>query len=131
MAKDKIRDISLFKNKSYSDLLEEIYNNSIKKTSQIDSVITTLTGYIDDKKDIAEYVSILREYFDIGIKNDDQLIKLASVIQRYVNRGEANANKSLQLEDGILTDEEKANLLQIGKEMAKSKNIPFTKRDIN
>jgi predicted metal-dependent peptidase len=63
---------------------------------------------IKTANDALMIVPLIREYFDIQVKNDEQLVKLASVIQRIMSRqtigidGETN---------GFLTDEEKRQIM--------------------
>jgi glycerophosphoryl diester phosphodiesterase len=75
-------DFEIFKNKKFSTLLEEIYNNQKKKSQQIGALIAELKPLIEDIGDATLIVPLIKEYLEIDVKNDDQLIKLATVIQR-------------------------------------------------
>jgi len=66
-----------------SDLqIEEIYNNSRETKSQVKGLIGELKPLIENIGDATLLVPMIKEYMEIGVKNDEHLIKLATVIQR-------------------------------------------------
>ena len=75
-------DKEIFKGKKLSDLFEEIYNNSRETKSQVKGLIGELTPLIENIGDATLLVPMIKEYMEIGVKNDEHLIKLATVIQR-------------------------------------------------
>jgi hypothetical protein len=75
-------DKNIFKNKKYSDLLQEIYNNQKKKEVQITALINELKPLVTDIGDATLVVPLIKEYLELGIKNDDALIKVANIYQR-------------------------------------------------
>ena len=97
-------DNIIFGKKKFSNILEEIYNNQKKKETQISGLISELKPLIKDLGDATLIVPLIKEYMEIGIKNDEQLIKMATIIQRALN------NSSSDDTTGI-TDEEKAQLM--------------------
>ena len=98
-------DIEIFGSKKFSDLLKDIYDNQKKKDRQINLLIADLKPLITGINDAAILVPVIKDYMEVSVKNDEHLVKLASVVQRMIN------NKS---EDGnsFLTDEEKDALLK-------------------
>ena len=75
-------DITLFQGKKLSDLFEEIYNNSVTKKNQIKGLVEQLYPLIEGIGDATLLVPLIKEYMEIGVKNDEQLIKLAQIVQR-------------------------------------------------
>jgi len=75
-------DKEIFKGKKLSDLFEEIYNNSRETKSQVKGLIGELKPLIENIGDATLLVPMIKEYMEIGVKNDEHLIKLATVIQR-------------------------------------------------
>jgi len=75
-------DTEIFKGKSLSDLFSEIYDNSRKKDKQISTLISELKPLIEDVGDATLVVPMIKEYLEIGVKNDDQLVKIATIVQR-------------------------------------------------
>ena len=75
-------DKKIFGKKSYSDLLEEIYKNQKKKETQISSLISELKPLIEDIGDATLIVPLIKEYLEISVKNNEQLIKMAGIVQR-------------------------------------------------
>lgn len=103
---------TIFGTKKFSDLLEEIYTNQKRREAQVTALISELKPMVSDIGDATLIVPLIKEYMEIGVKNDDALIKMATLVQRALNSSS---------EDGSLgiSDEEKAQLLE---EMEKLQN---------
>jgi hypothetical protein len=99
-------DKIIFGKKSFSDLLEEIYDNQKKKSRQISALISELKPLVGDIGDATLIVPLIKEYLEIDVKNDEQLIKIATSIQRTMNNAATNADGGF----GI-SEEEKAQLM--------------------
>ncbi|MAG27979.1 hypothetical protein CMI47_20835 [Candidatus Pacearchaeota archaeon] len=109
------KDFNIFGNKKFSDLSQEIYENSKLKKTQIDLLIQEVHGYIQGIEDIAIVGPVLKELFDVAVKNDDNLLKLATVIQRIMNK-----QLDLTEDTSLLSDEEKQELMDSLEEAAAS-----------
>ena len=108
-------DKNVFGSKKFSDILEEIYNNQKKKEEQISTLISELKPLIQDIGDATLVVPLLKEYLEISVKNDEQLIKMATIIQRAVqNEGDDDGNFGM-------TEEEKQQLLNEVKKYGEDK----------
>lgn len=102
MSLDKV----IFKQKSFSQLLEEIYDNQKKREKQVAGLIGELRPLIQDTGDATLIVPLIKEYLEIGVKNDEQLIKVAQIIQKIFQ----NTNTT---GDGLgITEQEKEQLLR-------------------
>tara|TARA_R110002020_G_scaffold216088_1_gene423474 strand:- start:9235 stop:9570 length:336 start_codon:yes stop_codon:yes gene_type:complete len=99
-------DKIVFKKKKFSDILSEIYDNQKQKQQQISVLISELKPLIQDIGDATLIVPLIKEYLDLGIKNDEQLIKVATIIQRMVKSTENNGSGEL------ISEEEKAQLMK-------------------
>jgi hypothetical protein len=106
-------DDEIFEGKNFSDLLKEIHTNSRKKDKQINSLIAQLQPLVKNITDATILVPLIKDYIDAGIKNDDALIKMASIIQR------ANTRTTEEGTSFSLSDDEKKQLLDTVKESAK------------
>ena len=98
-------DNIVFGNKKFSDILEEIYNNQKKKEKQISTLINELKPMVSDIGDATLIVPLIKEYLEISVKNDEQLIKMATIIQRVVNANSSNGD------DLGISEAEKAQLM--------------------
>jgi hypothetical protein len=98
-------DNVVFGKKKFSDILSEIYDNQKRKEKQISGLIAELKPLISDIGDATLIVPLIKEYLEIGVKNDEQLIKMATIIQRALNT--SSGEESL----GI-TEEEKQQLME-------------------
>lgn len=78
-------DKTLFKDKTFSDILEEIYTNSKKKDKQITSLIGELKPLIENIGDATLVVPMIANYLEIGVKNDEMLVKMLTIAQRMEN----------------------------------------------
>ena len=96
----------VFGDKKFSDILSEIYDNQKKKEKQIHGLISELKPLISDIGDATLIVPLIKDYMEIGVKNDEQLIKMATIVQRILNN---TVN-----EDGNLgiSEAEKAQLME-------------------
>tara|TARA_R100001591_G_scaffold42306_1_gene53510 strand:- start:114 stop:455 length:342 start_codon:yes stop_codon:yes gene_type:complete len=97
-------DSLIFGKKTFSDILEEIYQNQKKRDAQVVALISELKPLVQEIGDATLIVPLIKEYMEIGVKNDDALIKMATIVQRALQN---------QSDDGGLgiTDEEKEALL--------------------
>ena len=75
-------DKEIFNGKTLSDLFGEIHDNSTQTRAQIKALIGELKPLIENIGDATLIVPMIKEYREIGVKNDEALIKLATVIQR-------------------------------------------------
>jgi len=98
-------DNIIFKKKKFSDILREIYENQKKKEAQISGLISELKPLVKDIGDATLIVPLIKEYLEIGVRNDEQLIKMATIVQRALN------NSSGEEALGI-TEEEKQQLME-------------------
>lgn len=78
-------DSVIFGDKKFSDILNEIYNNQKKKEKQITGLISQLKPLMVNIDDARQIVPLIKEYLEIGVKNDEQLVKMATIIQRALN----------------------------------------------
>ena len=85
--------------------MEEIYTNQKTKQKQVTSLISELKPLINEIGDATLIVPLIKEYMEIGVKNDEQLIKMATIVQRALQNVE---------EDGGLgiSEEEREQLLE-------------------
>ncbi len=76
------KDSLLFDDKSFSDLLRDVYNNTKKKENQINGLIDQLKPLIKNMTDASLMVPLIKEYLEVSVKNDDNLVRLTGIIQR-------------------------------------------------
>ena len=98
-------DSIVFKKKKFSYILEEIYTNQNEKKRQVTALISELKPLISDIGDATLVVPLIKEYMEIGVKNDEQLIKMATIIQRVVS---STTNEG----EYTISEDEKEQLIQ-------------------
>jgi len=104
----------LFDDKSFGDLLKEIHGNQKKKAKQLASLIAELRPLVQSLGDATVVVPLIKEYMEISVKNDDQLIKMAAIVQRLSTASASNGD------GGLLTEDEMAQLQELTEEIAKT-----------
>jgi hypothetical protein len=97
-------DQVIFKNKKFSDILEEIYKDTKTKEKQVNQLIAELKPLIQDTGDATLVVPLIKEYLEIGVKNSDNLIKMAAICQRVIS-------KTVEASDGALISEDEKEAL--------------------
>ena len=117
MAQNSLDQI-LFDDKSFSDLLKEIHKNQSKKSKQLASLIAELHPLITSLGDATVVVPLIKEYMEISVKNDDQLIKMAAIVQR-LSTGNSSSG-----DGGLLTEEEMEQLQSVAEEISKTVEKP-------
>lgn len=100
-------DFQIFKGKNLSSLFEDIYNNQVTKKQRISTYIEELKKMVRHAGDVAVIGPIIKDLIETSVKNDDQLVKLATIAQRIMLAQNKNTG-----DDGYLSADEKAQLLK-------------------
>ena len=100
-------DYEIFEGKSLSSLFKDIYENTQFNRKQLDVLTKELVQFIKDGDTAVQIVPMIKEYLEINVRNDDQLVKMAGIVQRLIS---AEGKAGSEDEYG-LSDEEKTQLL--------------------
>jgi hypothetical protein len=76
------QDYELFEGKSLSSLFKDIYDNSKHNKTQLEMLVKEVAGFIKDGDMAIQLIPMIKEYLEINVKNDEQLVKLATIVQR-------------------------------------------------
>ena len=68
--------------KTLSDVFKDIYDNSKTNKQQLEVLMKEVVGFIKDGDTAVQIIPMLKEYLEINVKNDEQLVKLATIVQR-------------------------------------------------
>jgi uncharacterized membrane protein len=120
-------DFELYKGKKYSSVLKDIVINSDDKRNQIDILISDLRSMIKTANDAIVIVPLIKDYLDVGVRNDEQLVKLAAIVQRLIS----SSTQTGEGESGFaLSDAERKQLMEEAEKITKDLNTPieFTKK---
>ena len=120
-------DYEIFEGKTLSDVFKDIYDNSKTNKQQLEVLMKEVVGFIKDGDTAIQIIPMLKEYLEINVKNDEQLVKLATVVQRIIasekrisDSGDEfglSENEKQQLMDAIESDVQE---LQIKKDEIES-----------
>lgn len=99
-------DFEIFKGKSFSSLLKDIYENQQSKKKNISGLIEELRKLIRNAQDATQIAPIITQLISVSVSNDDHLVKMATIAQRLI----LAQGKSLG-EDGWMSDDERKALL--------------------
>ena len=100
-------DFEVFDGKSLSDLFKDIYDNTQTNKKQLEVLMQEVVGFIKDGDTAVQIIPMLKEYLEINVKNDDQLVKMAAVVQRIIS----SEQKGGVGEEFGLSDSEKEQLM--------------------
>lgn len=101
-------DFEVCDGKTFRDLCAEVINRSTSKKDQLDTLFSDIRGHIKSPNDAQAFFPRLKELLEVGIKNDEQIIKLTAILQKL----QSTQIETSGGETGILTAEEKEQLLQ-------------------
>jgi hypothetical protein len=107
-------DFEVFEGKSLSDLFKDIYDNTKTNKTQLEVLMKEVVGFIKDGDTAVQIIPMLKEYLEINVKNDDQLVKMAAIVQRMIS-SEAKASDGNEFG---LTDAEKEQLMTAVEDVA-------------
>tara|TARA_B100002019_G_scaffold234090_1_gene208246 strand:+ start:1626 stop:2033 length:408 start_codon:yes stop_codon:yes gene_type:complete len=117
-------DKEIFDGKTFASLAKDIYFNSTRKSAQIDQLIKDLRTMIKDAGSATVIAPMIKDYIDVSVKNDDQLVKLSAVLQRFLGGSSSSDDEGVA---SGLTESEKEELLKSVKkevgEIGKVENI--------
>ena len=99
-------EFELFDGKNLSSLFKDIYENQINKKKNISDLIESLRKLIRNVGEATVIAPIIKDLIEVSVKNDEHLVKLATIAQRL-----AAAEAKGIGEDGWLSEHEKAQLL--------------------
>ena len=97
----------IFEGKSLSDLFKDIYENTKTNKEQLEVLMKEVVGFIKDGDTAVQINPMLKEYLEINVKNDDQLVKVAAIVQRII----AAESKGGSEDEFGLSDKEKEQLM--------------------
>jgi len=117
-------EFQLFDGKNLSSLFKDIYDNQQVKKKNISEMIESLRKLIKSVGEATVIAPIIRDLIDSSIKNDDHLIKLATIAQRL-----AQAEAKGIGEDGWLSETEKAQLVREAKMQDVLRPLSGSKRE--
>ena len=100
-------DYEIFDGKSLSDLFKDIYDNTTRNKEQLEVLMKEVVGFIKDGDTAVQIIPMLKEYLEINVKNDDQLVKVAGIVQRII----AAESKGSSEDEYGLTESEKEQLM--------------------
>ena len=96
-------------------MFKDIYDNSKRNKEQLEVLMKEVVSFIKDGDTAVQIIPMLKEYLEINVKNDEQLVKLATIVQRM-----ASSDSKGDSEDEYgLSEKEKEQLLKDIEDVAK------------
>ena len=112
-------DFEIFEGKTLSSLFKDIHDNSVEKKDQIEVLIKKLEPLIKNIGDATIVVPLIKEYLDVSVKNDEQLVKIATIVQRLVS----SQARTRGTDHEMISEDEKKQLL------SELENVAFDVQD--
>ena len=111
----KSDDFEIFEDFSMKDLFKQIVVNSNDKRNQLDTLISDLRPLIKGPNDAMIIVPMLKDYYDVGVKNDEQLVKLAQIIQKICS-SKTSADDATNSSGTLISEDEREELYLLAQE---------------
>lgn len=111
-------NVKAFKNTSLGDILEEAHDRSNEQKKLVERLIDQLSDFMETEDDAVALVPLIKEYLEINVQNNEQLVKIAQVVQRMYN----TAIKQEGKDDGGggFSDDERDELRSIAENMSEA-----------
>jgi len=110
-------DVTAFGGTSLGDILEEAHDRSKEQKELVERLIDQLSDFMEDEDDAVALVPLIKEYLEINVQNNEQLVKIAQVIQRMYNASIKQSGSDGGSGGKGFSDEEKDELRDIAEEM--------------
>ena len=107
-------DYEIFEGKSLSNLFKDIYDNTTRNKEQLEVLMKEVVGFIKDGDTAVQIIPMLKEYLEINVKNEEQLVKIAAIVQRLI----ATESKGGSEEEFGLSESEKEQLMAAVEDVA-------------
>lgn len=112
-------EFEIYKGKKFSSLLKDIVLNSEDRSRTIEKLIDDLRIMVKTPNDAILIIPLIKEYLDVTVKNDEQLVKLAAIVQRLIT---SSGSQSDAGGFGLSEDERKELMENASKIMEEMKN---------
>lgn len=118
-------EFEIYKGKKFSSLLKDIVVNSEDRNDTIQKLIDDLRIMVKSPNDAIIIIPLIKEYLDVTVKNDEQLVKLAAIVQRLAaNSGGKDGEGSFGL-----SEEERKQLMEEANSIAKEVTKPIPSKN--
>lgn len=119
MAEEKFETV-VFKKKTFGDLLNEIHTNSRNTDKILFEMIQDMKDLIETLGDAIQMAPIIATYVKMSIDNNDHIIKLASIVQKCLDRAKAANDETLT----AFTEDDRKELEAIMLDYQESVKVP-------
>jgi hypothetical protein len=118
MSEEKFETV-VFKKKTFGQLLEEIHTNSKNTDKLIFGMVQDMKDLIETLGDAIQLAPVIATYVKMAIDNNDHIIKIASIVQKSLDKAKEKGNET----EALFSEQEKAELAEIMQEWEKSAGI--------
>ena len=113
--------IDIYDNQSFADLLERIDKKNESRSRKIGELIDDLSDLVEELDDAMMIAPLIADYLKLDVKNDDGLIKVASMVQRIVTSTLRNSDGDSSDISDTISDQEKKQLQEMAKGIRQSR----------
>ena len=106
-------DYEIFHDKKLSDLFKDIYKNSTNNKKNIRKLVSSLSTFIDTPENAITLFPYVNDLLEVDVKNDEQLVKLAKVVQQLISHSTSGT------EDEVISGDERQKILNKMRKEAK------------
>lgn len=101
-------EVVMFDDYKYPDLIKQIHTNNQQRKQKIGQLLTQMSGLVTDLQSAMTLSTIIMDLLKLTIANDNQLIQVAKVIQKYVasiNASKRNSGQQMNSDFSSIFDE--------------------------
>ena len=117
-------EFEIYKGKKFSSLLKDIVLNSEDRNDTIQKLIDDLRILVKSPNDAIIIIPLIKEYLDVTVKNDEQLVKLAAIVQRLASNNSGKEEGSYGL-----SEDERKQLMEEANTIAKEISKPLPTKE--
>ena len=88
---NNFEEIKIFDQTSLSDIFKQIHTENQKNKDQIESLIEGMKPYITSTGEAIMIIPLIRDLLDINIKNNEHLVKIATIAQKGQSNSESDS----------------------------------------
>ena len=119
-------EFEVYKGKKFSSVCRDIVSNTERRRVFIEEQLKRLTPMITTLGEAMAVYPLMTDLINASTKNDEQLVKFAAIIEKVVNRAEANGESP----DSLLSDADIQELMEISNKFDKT-NLEKNKKEEN
>lgn len=99
--------INIFGKTTLADVFKQIHGNQKKIDVQISDMLGVMTPFIKSAGEAVILMPVIKDLIDVNVKNNDQLVKMAGIVQRTMSKDDEGGFVAFENELAQLVEDNK------------------------